>query len=1029
MSAASGARLALSSSLALPPPAPSAATRCQQHHRRRRLPHCAAAASPEAAAAAPGAAAALASLRIQTNVADTVLPAAGQQEQQQPVSGLGSAAGIPPQQHGPRPQHSEHPQQGSWQERQQQQQDSEQGQPGGPGEEVDEERAAKELNKAICAAQSHSDLLGLVALRLTDFSLVNSVTAFHRLAKHSAEIPVGHRAALRRHPVTAALVTRLERLAGELDELQTAQVLWAHAQLRHGSRPLVDRLYGRLGQAVVSGPGSEGADDSAGDGGLGALAGRQRRRRAAPLRLHDLNAVVMLCYAQAKLGRPVRGVLLCVANALLAAPDWPRSGTLSAGGGGGSGSERGGGTASGGEDQEGGPAPTLSDGLGALSGRSLCLLLWSLASMGALPPALLLRGTRELRRRGLGDLSVHSMCLVIIAQELCWQPAGAAAPAAGSAAAAVAHAAASSSSPSDSFSGNDSYDGDSEEQLPGSPQAAPAAATAMPPGSAAAVPGCWDQAFMNAVAAELAERGHSRRSGFWLNGQDCCVLARGFALAWQAALGWGGGGSSSGVLEAALENRLVLRDEMQRHIRQSPHRRALMQLLTSVALAQAPQLNTRGLTSLAWSLTFLLRPSLDALLLDALALRAAELGHQQRLDAQAVAGLAWSYSTLKYDHPELYECLAHAVLRMLGRDSAHSGGSVDSGAGSSTRSVGSSSAGGSSGGSMTGVRAGSGAGAQRSSGKQRQGGGEGGGSAFTAQTVSVLIFAFAAANRFDSPAQRKMMEALAELADAMLLKFTPQGLANLAWGLTVAGIYPPQLVRRWRAVAGAERRFFRPAELNQLHLVEVALRLEAPPGAVQGRLPADAASFFDSLYQAGRLRAFAGRAWARHQEAAQPVVTDFQQQVYRTICALGVPCQLEHSAAGEYSIDVAIPEHRIAVEVDGPVHFACNSRHLTGSTVLKRRLLQRLGWRPVDVPFFECVQAGDAPPPSASTLAQRAQRLSILQYQRGKLSKQGLVARKGLQAAASAARGSSGGGGGGGGGGSIESGPDNASQE
>lgn len=38
-----------------------------------------------------------------------------------------------------------------------------------------------------------------------------------------------------------------------------------------------------------------------------------------------------------------------------------------------------------------------------------------------------------------------------------------------------------------------------------------------------------------------------------------------------------------------------------------------------------------------------------------------------------------------------------------------------------------------------------------------------------------------------------MMGVLAELADSLLLKFTPQGLANLAWGLTVAGIYPPQV--------------------------------------------------------------------------------------------------------------------------------------------------------------------------------------------------------------------------------------------
>ncbi|KAL4423640.1 hypothetical protein ABPG77_009227 [Micractinium sp. CCAP 211/92] len=975
MSALSGG---LSSGLALPPPVPPAASRCQQlcpcmqHRCRLRHAHRAAALS-EAAASAQGAAAspprraagppavagsgpapppawlthrpgwpprersrlhaaaaqAAAEAEDPGAAAHTSQPAHAQQgrqqqgrQQQQHADGTGTAAGIPQQQ--PGPADVQHPQL---------QAHSGQLAAADLGNQVGEEDEAKELNRAICAAQSHTNLLELVASHVPTFSRVNAVTAFHRLAKHCTALPAGQRAAVRKHPVAAALTSRLESFAGELDDLQAAQVLWAHAQLRHGSNALLDRLYSRLDRAVVPALAGGGASAPSVPAGAGR---RWQRRAAPPLRLQSLNAVVMLCYAQAKLGRPVRHLLAQLADALLAAPDQPAGGTAS-------------------DNRTGLPAASLSDGLGALSGRSLCLLLWSMASMGALPPALLLRGTRELRRRGLADLSVQSMCLVITAQELCLQPASAAPPAAGSTAAAAAVAATSGSNAAGSLVGCGGQDQPSEQRQ----------AASSPSGSgAAAVPGFWDQDFMDDVAAELADRSR-RRSGFWLNSQDCCTLARGCALAWQACLGWGSGGGSSGVLETPLENRLMLREEMQRHTRSSPHRRALAQLLTTVARAQAPRLNTRALTSLVWSFTFLLRPGLDAPLLDALAQRAAELGRQQLLDAQAVASLAWSYSTLKYDHPQLYECLAQEVLRMLGRDG---GSGTDSEAGSSSSSSSSdSAAGGSSsssssnfvdGGSVVGHSNGSdasGADTQRRADSWRPGhaGAQAGGSAFVPQTVSVLLFAFAAANRLDSPAQRKMMGVLAELADSLLLKFTPQGLANLAWGLTVAGIYPPQLIRRWRAVAGAERRFFRPAELNQLHLVEVALRLEAPPGAVQGPLPADAASFFDSLYQAGRLRAFAGRAWARHQEAAQPVVTDFQQQVYRTICALGVPCQLEHSAAGEYSIDVAIPEHRIAVEADGPVHFSCNTRHPTGSTALKRRLLQRLGWRPVDVPFYD----------------------------------------------------------------------------
>lgn len=43
--------------------------------------------------------------------------------------------------------------------------------------------------------------------------------------------------------------------------------------------------------------------------------------------------------------------------------------------------------------------------------------------------------------------------------------------------------------------------------------------------------------------------------------------------------------------------------------------------------------------------------------------------------------------------------------------------------------------------------------------------------------------------------------------------------------------------------------------------------------------PAEAQSFFDSLYRAGRLRAFAGAGWAANQAGGPRSVTDFQRQV------------------------------------------------------------------------------------------------------------------------------------------------------
>ena len=87
-----------------------------------------------------------------------------------------------------------------------------------------------------------------------------------------------------------------------------------------------------------------------------------------------------------------------------------------------------------------------------------------------------------------------------------------------------------------------------------------------------------------------------------------------------------------------------------------------------------------------------------------------------------------------------------------------------------------------------------------------------------------------------------MMHALARRAEELLPALTPQGLANLAWALTVAGLYPPALVRRWRTVAGGAAAAFRPPELHQLHLVEVALRLEAPE--IGGRVPVTMRGFY-----------------------------------------------------------------------------------------------------------------------------------------------------------------------------------------
>ena len=58
-----------------------------------------------------------------------------------------------------------------------------------------------------------------------------------------------------------------------------------------------------------------------------------------------------------------------------------------------------------------------------------------------------------------------------------------------------------------------------------------------------------------------------------------------------------------------------------------------------------------------------------------------------------------------------------------------------------------------------------------------------------------------------------------------------------------------------------------------------------------------------------------------------------------------------------YSLDLALPSSRLAVEVDGPYHFllpeGLGMRRPNGPTLLKRRLLAAAGWRVISVPFYE----------------------------------------------------------------------------
>lgn len=56
------------------------------------------------------------------------------------------------------------------------------------------------------------------------------------------------------------------------------------------------------------------------------------------------------------------------------------------------------------------------------------------------------------------------------------------------------------------------------------------------------------------------------------------------------------------------------------------------------------------------------------------------------------------------------------------------------------------------------------------------------------------------------------------------------------------------------------------------------------------------------------------------------------------------------------------PTLKVAIEVDGPCHFVRGARSPNGRTLLKRRLLTKLGWHLVSVPYWEWDQVTAALP-------------------------------------------------------------------
>eukprot|EP00899_Mesostigma_viride_P021074 jgi/Mesvir1/28969/Mv17744-RA.1 len=108
---------------------------------------------------------------------------------------------------------------------------------------------ARILNRRIVSTRNAAEILDLFEQLRDQFTVVNTCTAFHRVAKFGFWLPRHVQAQLLADRRLALLVHDLEGMVPECNAQALSNIAWAHGKFGHGSHALMLKL----GQAVVSG--------------------------------------------------------------------------------------------------------------------------------------------------------------------------------------------------------------------------------------------------------------------------------------------------------------------------------------------------------------------------------------------------------------------------------------------------------------------------------------------------------------------------------------------------------------------------------------------------------------------------------------------------------------------------------------------------------------------------------------------------------------------------------------------------------
>ncbi|KAL3698680.1 hypothetical protein R1sor_012756 [Riccia sorocarpa] len=232
---------------------------------------------------------------------------------------------------------------------------------------------------------------------------------------------------------------------------------------------------------------------------------------------------------------------------------------------------------------------------------------------------------------------------------------------------------------------------------------------------------------------------------------------------------------------------------------------------------------------------------------------------------------------------------------------------------------------------------------------------------FQTQELTQLLWAFASLNEpasllldsLDSDCECKAPSASSSLSNGgtsargtYFDRFTLSELCSLSWSYTVLNelrrpsfhVIWEEIVKRSKgSSAEVPELAGKSVQLSQLHQTSQSLELEY--------LELNLERLDESLGTLARSE------WEK-QKGGKMSTSTTQKDVEMLLISTGLPWICEYSAAS-HSLDLALVEKRIAIEIDGPTHFARNTGTALGHTVLKRRQLSAAGWAVLSVPYLE----------------------------------------------------------------------------